>query len=142
MTVLEYLLRPETIQRKIDRKYSRIAALRRNAERLTAPPQEVRVQSTPDPAFIQTLLAEAADEELAISRLQEKKLQVLAETALYLSVLPDRQLSVMELHYLDGCCWKDTALRLDYSLSSVFRLHQQALSMLPLPPEAPEEDPA
>lgn len=134
MTTQEYLLRPEVLQREIDRKQFRIAALRRYAERLSAPLQEVRVQATPDPARIQVFLAEAADEEQAVLRLQEEKLRALADVALYLSVLPDPYLPVMESRYLEGRRWKETARRLDYSLTSVFRLQQQALEMLPPPP--------
>ena len=46
---------------------------------------------------------------------------------------------VLELRYIDGLSWEETTLRLGYSHSNVFRLHQQALSLLPPPPESGEE---
>ena len=141
MTVIEYLSRPEMIRREIARKTMRVETLRRYAERLTAPMREVRVRSTPDPARMQAFLSEAADEEKAIAGLQLELDRVLDETAFYLSFLPQPQImQIMEFRYLEGMDWGEIALQTGYYLSSVYRIHRQALNMLPPPPEVPDSN--
>ena len=140
MTAREYLSRPEALRREIARKQVRIDTLRRLSARLTAPPREITVRSSPDPSRMQELLAEVVDGEREILLLEEKRRELLADTALYISLLPDEKLiRLMEMRYLDSMSWEEITLCLGYSPSSVFRIHQQALSLLPPPPEAPEE---
>ena len=138
MTVTEYLQRPDKIRKEIARKRTRIEALRRFAARLTEPLQEVRVSSSPDPARMQAFLSEAADEEEDIARLQQELERVLDETAIYLSFLPDEQMvRVLGLRYMEGLTWMEIALRLDYHISAVYKIHRRALVLLPPPPEVP-----
>ena len=136
MTPHEYLLTPENIRKEIARKLARIEALRRCAVRLTAAPRDVRVRTTPDPTYTQSILAEIADEEQAILRLQEALTRSLADVALYISLLPPLYLEPLELRYLEGLTWQDIADRLSYGISTLFRYHQKALALLP-PPEDP-----
>ena len=141
MTVIEYLRRPEAIRQEIARKTVRVRVLRRHAQRITAAMRDVRVKSTPDPARMQAFLSEAADEEKAIAGLQQELAQVLDETAIYLSFLPQEQMEqILELRYLAGMEWKEIARLTGYFLSSVYRLHTQALRLLPPPPEVPDGD--
>ena len=135
MNVREFLSRPSELEREIGRKRFRIESLRRLAERVTPSLQEVRVRSSPDPARMQAFLAEIADEEQEIVRLEEERLRALTETALAVTRLPDGRLSrLLELRYLEGLGWQEIALRLDYCASTVFRMHKRALELLPLPP--------
>ena len=141
MTAAEYLCRPDEIRQEIARIRSRIEALRRLAGRLTLTLRDVRVQTSADPHAAQALLAEAADAERGLSRLEEALQQAVADTARYISVLPDgQQIRVLALRYLEGRRWEDVAALLDYSARNVFRLHRLALSLLPPPPELPEEE--
>ena len=137
MTAREFLSRPEDLRREICRRRFRAETLRRLAAGSAPSLREVRVLSTPDPTRFQALLAEAADEEQEILRLEEERLQALTDAALAVTRLPDSRLSrLLELRYLEGLSWHETALRMNYGESTVFRLHQQALALLPLPPEA------
>lgn len=137
MTPQEYLLRPRVIRQEILRKENRIASLRRHTARLTSALRDVRVRTSPDPAFVQEILAEIADEEQAIFRLEEEHTRALTGIALYVSLLPAVYAELLEARYLDGLSWARTMDRLGYSRSSVFRIHRQALSLLPPPPEDP-----
>ena len=140
MTVPDYLRRPEAIRREILREQKRIGVLRGLSARLTARMQQVSVRSSPDPTRLQSLMAEIVDGENEILRLQEDLKQALADTAVYISLLPEEHLiRVLEARYLDGFGWEESASRLGYSLTSVFRYHRQALLLLPPPPEVPEE---
>lgn len=142
MTVIDYLERPETLRREITRERKRISVLRGLAGRLTARLQEVRVKSTPDPTRLQALLAEIADGENELLRMEETLLKALADTGAYISLLPEEKLiRVMEARYLEGLCWEEAAAVLAYSITSMHRYHRQALALLPPPPEDPEELP-
>ena len=69
MTVPDYLRRPEAIRREILREQKRIGVLRGLSARLTARLQQVSVRSSPDPARLQSLMAEIVDGENEILRL-------------------------------------------------------------------------
>lgn len=131
MTAPDTILRPREIRREIERKLLRIDTLRRFAEHLTSPMKEVRVKSSPDPARMQALLAEAADEEKQIPLLEAELDQALTAAALMISTLPDKRLvRVMELRYMEGLDWEETAAELGYSTSQMFKLHRHALALL------------
>lgn len=137
MTPQEYLLRPRDIRQQILRKKDRIDSLRRHSARLTSVLRDVRVKTSPDPAFVQEILAEIADEERAVLRLREEHTRALTGIALYISQLPAAYAELLELRYLDSCSWTRIMDRLGYSRTSVFRIHRRALDLLPPPPEDP-----
>ena len=136
MTAREYLSRPRTLLQEITRKQRRILFLRRLADSTTAPLREITVQSTADPARVQAFLAEAADEEEEIRRLEAAREQALIDAALAISLLPDeKQVMLMEMKYLDGCGWAEIASQLAFCRSRTYRLHQLALEWLDNLPE-------
>ena len=142
MTVREYLNRPEKLKHEILRQRARAETLRRLSVRYAAPPQEVRVRTSPDPTRTQEFLAEVADTEQEILRLEEEQNQAKADTALFISRLPDERLiRLLDLRYLEGLRWEETAAYLGYSISRTYYLHQLALSLLPPPPAVPGEYP-
>ena len=131
MTAPDVLLRPQEIQREIENAQLRIETLRRFAEQLTSPLRKLRVKSTPDPTRMQELLAEAADEEKQIPLLEEERMNALSAAVLAISTLPDTRLvRLLELRYLEGCSWEETAAILGYSASQTFKLHRAALQYL------------
>lgn len=139
MNAPDILLKPRAIRREIERKRLRIDTLRHFAEHLTSPLREVRVKSSPDPTRMQALLAEAADEEKQIPLLEAELEQALSAAAIVISTLPDiRLIELMELRYLEGRSWEETASIIGYSPSQTFKLHRTAMSLLPLP-ESEEE---
>ena len=102
MKVPEVIRRPKDLRREMERKQTRIDTLRRFAQQLTAPLQEVKIKSGPDPARFQALLAEAADEEQELKKLEEERVQAVTEAVLAFSALPDeRMIRIMELRYLE-----------------------------------------
>ena len=128
MIAPDVLLKPLQIRREIERKQMRIETLRRFAEHLTSPLREVRVKSTPDPTRMQALLAEAADEEKQLPLLEAELEQALAAAAIMVSTLPDERLvHLMELRYLEGRSWEETASIIGYSPSQTFKLHRAAM---------------
>ena len=136
MTAREYLERPETIRREIERKRMRIKILRRLATRFSAEPAEVRVRSTPDPSRMQAFLAEAADEEQEIRTLEEQRRKAFADAALLISRLPEEKMArILEMRYLDLLPWEEITDEMDISASHVYRLHQLALDILTPPPD-------
>lgn len=139
MTAREYLERPETIRREIMRRRTRIETLRRLSARFSAELSDVRVRSTPDPTRMQAFLAEAADEEREISRLEEERRRAFADSALLISRLPEeKMIRVMEMRYLDLLPWEEITDRMDISASRAYRLHQLALDILTPAPEPGE----
>ena len=139
MTAREYLDRPETIRLEIGRKRVRIETLRRLASRFSARLSDVRVQSSPDPTRMAAFLAETADEEQEIRRLEEKWEQALADSALLIARLPDeRMIRIMEMRYLDRLPWEEIMDRTDCGATLVYRLHRLALDILTPPPEVPD----
>ena len=139
MTAREYLERPETIRREIERKRMRIETLRRLAVRFSAEPAEVRVRTSPDPTRMQAFLAEAADEEQEIRALEEQRRRAFADAALLISCLPEEKMArILELRYLDLLPWEEIVDLMGISASHVYRLHQLALDILTPAPEPGE----
>ena len=131
MKVPEVLRRPKDLRKEMERKQMRIETLRRFARQLTAPLQEVKIKSSPDPARFQALLAEAADEEKDLKRLEAERTQAVTEAVLAFSALPDeRMIRMMELRYLEERSWEEIAQELWISQSRMFKLHRAAVAAL------------
>ena len=131
MKVPEVIRRPRDLRREMERKQTRIDTLRRFAQQLTAPPREVMVKSSPDPARFQALLAEAADEEQELKKLEEERVQAVTEAVLAFSALPDeRMIRIMELRYLEERSWEEIAEEMWISESRMFKLHKAAVAAL------------
>ena len=142
MTPREYLECPENLRREIRRKQERIDSLRMLASRLTAVLEENRVRSSPDPTRMQALLAEADAQEREMHLLEDALVEAMVDTTLYISGLPDHLLfQVLECRYVSGWGWNETACRLGYNRGWIHKLHLRALSLLPPPPEVPEDAP-
>ncbi len=125
---------------EIRKKQERVETLRRLAARRPAQLSEVRVQTSPDPALAQAILADAADEEREIEKLEEERLRAFREAALAISRVRDtRQARLLELRYLEGFGWPVVIARMHHCESWVFRLHALALAAVPVPPDPPEE---
>ena len=131
MKVPEVIRRPKDLRKEMERKQTRIDTLRRFAQQLTAPLQEVKVKSSPDPARFQALLAEAADEEQELKKLEEERVQAVTEAVLAFSALPDeRMIRIMELRYLEERSWEEIAEEMWISESRMFKLHKAAVAAL------------
>ena len=131
MKVPEVIRRPKDLRKEMERKQTRIDTLRRFAQQLTAPLQEVKVKSSPDPARFQALLAEAADEEQELKKLEEERMQAVTEAVLAFSALPDeRMIRIMELRYLEERSWEEIAEEMWISESRMFKLHKAAVAAL------------
>ena len=131
MKVPEVIRRPKDLRKEMERKQTRIDTLRRFAQQLTAPLQEVKVKSSPDPARFQALLAEAADEEQELEKLEEERVQAVTEAVLAFSALPDeRMIRIMELRYLEERSWEEIAEEMWISESRMFKLHKAAVAAL------------
>ena len=131
MNVPEVIRRPRDLRREMERKQIRIDTLRRFAQQLTAPPKEVKVKSSPDPARMQALLAEAADEEKALKELEEERVRAVTEAVLAFSALPDeRMIRMMEMRYLEEMDWEQIREEICLSQSRMFKLHKEAMSSL------------
>ena len=131
MKVPEVIRRPRDLRREMERKQTRIDTLRRFAQQLTAPPREVKVKSSPDPARFQALLAEAADEEQELEKLEEERVHAVTEAVLAFSALPDeRMIRIMELRYLEERSWEEIAEEMWISESRMFKLHKAAVAVL------------
>ena len=131
MKVPEVIRRPRDLRKEMERKQTRIDTLRRFAQQLTAPLQEVKIKSNPDPARFQALLAEAADEEQELKKLEDERVQAVTEAVLAFSALPDeRMIRIMELRYLEERSWEEIAEEMWISESRMFKLHKAAVSAL------------
>ena len=131
MKVPEVIRRPKDLRREMERKQTRIDTLRRFAQQLTAPLQEVKIKSGPDPARFQALLAEAADEEQELKKLEEERVQAVTEAVLAFSALPDeRMIRIMELRYLEERSWEEIAEEMYMSESWTLKLHKAAVAVL------------
>ena len=131
MKVPEVIRRPKDLRREMERKQTRIDTLRRFAQQLTAPLQEVKIKSSPDPARFQALLAEAADEEQELKKLEEERMEAVTEAVLAFSALPDeRMIRIMELRYLEERSWEEIAEEMWISESRMFKLHKAAVAAL------------
>ena len=131
MKVPEVIRRPKDLRKEMERKQTRIDTLRKIAQQLTAPLQEVKVKSSPDPARFQALLAEAADEEQELKKLEEERVQAVTEAVLAFSALPDeRMIRIMELRYLEERSWEEIAEEMYMSESRMFKLHKAAVAAL------------
>ena len=126
MKVPEVIRRPKDLRKEMERKQTR-----RFAQQLTAPPREVKVKSSPDPSRFQALLAEAADEEQELKKLEEERVQAVTEAVLAFSALPDeRMIRIMELRYLEERSWEEIAEEMYMSESWTLKLHKAAVAAL------------
>ena len=141
MTAKEYLQRPKQIVQEIRRKQGRIETLKRLATRLGPELSDIRVQTTPDPARIQGFLAEAADEEREIARLEGKLQEALCDSARLIARLPNEEMArILERRYLDEWTWEEIIEEMDISRTQVYERHRIALDILTPAPEAEEEN--
>ena len=136
MTAKEYLERPEAIAREIRRKQARAETLKRLATRLGPALSDIWVQTTPDPTRVQGFLAEAADEEREIARLEEKLQEALCDSARLIARLPSEEMArILERRYLDRWSWEEIIEEMDISRTQVFERHRTALDILTPAPE-------
>ena len=141
MTAKEYLQRPKQIVQEIRRKQGRIETLKRLATRLGPEMSDIRVQTTPDPARIQGFLAEAADEEREIARLEGKLQEAMCDSARLIARLPNEEMArILERRYLDEWTWEEIIEEMDISRTQVYERHRIALDILTPAPEAEEEE--
>ena len=141
MTAKEYLQRPKQIVQEIRRKQGRIETLKRLATRLGPEMSDIRVQTTPDPARIQGFLAEAADEEREIARLEGKLQEAMCDSARLIAQLPNEEMArILERRYLDEWTWEEIIEEMDISRTQVYERHRIALDILTPAPEAEEEN--
>ena len=141
MTAKEYLQRPKQIVQEIRRKQGRIETLKRLATRLGPEMSDIRVQTTPDPARIQGFLAEAADEEREIARLEGKLQEAMCDSARLIARLPNEEMArIPERRYLDEWTWEEIIEEMDISRTQVYERHRIALDILTPAPEAEEEN--
>ena len=141
MTAKEYLQRPKQIVQEIRRKQGRIETLKRLATRLGPELSDIRVQTTPDPARIQGFLAEAADEEREIARLEGKLQEAMCDSARLIARLPNEEMDrILERRYLDEWTWEEIIEEMDISRTQVYERHRTALDILTPAPEAEEEN--
>lgn len=141
MTAKEYLQRPKQIVQEIRRKQGRIETLKRLATRLGPEMSGIRVQTTPDPARIQGFLAEAADEEREIARLEGKLQEAMCDSARLIARLPNEEMArILERRYLDEWTWEEIIEEMDISRTQVYERHRIALDILTPAPEAEEEN--
>ena len=141
MTAREYLERPEKIVREIRRKQERIGTLKRLATRFGPELSDVRVLSTPDPTRMQDFLADAADEEKEIDRLEEKLRKAMCDSARLIARLPDEKMArILERRYLDRWTWEEIIEETEMGRTQVFERHRKALDILTPAPEAEEEN--
>ena len=109
----------------------RIEMLQKYSVRLSSGLNQVRVKSSPDPTRMQALLAEAADEEKEVTRLEAELSQASSEAAILISRLPDMEMiRLLELRYLECQGWPETAMSLNRSLNGAYKLHRRALDLL------------
>ena len=141
MTAKEYLQRPKQIVQEIRRKQGRIETLKRLATRLGPEMSGIRVQTTPDPARIQGFLAEAADEEREIARLEGKLQEAMCDSARLIARLPNEEMArILERRYLDEWTWEEIIEEMDISRTQVYERHRIALDILTPAPEVEEEN--
>ena len=141
MTAKEYLQRPKQIVQEIRRKQGRIETLKRLATRLGPEMSDIRVQTTPDPARIQGFLAEAADEEREIARLEGKLQEAMCDSARLIARLPNEEMArILERRYLDEWTWEEIIEEMDISRTQVFERHRTALDILTPAPETDDEE--
>ena len=141
MTAKEYLQRPKQIVQEIRRKQGRIETLKRLATRLGPEMSDIRVQTTPDPARIQGFLAEAADEEREIARLEGKLQEAMCDSARLIARLPNEEMArILERRYLDEWTWEEIIEEMDISRTQVYERHRIALDILTPAPEAEAEN--
>ena len=137
MSPREYFQLSEEMRHQISQKEERAATLRRLATSL-APrlARDVRVQSSPGPDRMQTLMEEAMDEELAAAALRDSHAEMLLQITLAISSLPDpRMTRLLELRYLEGSPWSAVVAAMHQSRSVVLHLHRLSLDLLPEFPE-------
>ena len=140
MTAKEYLQRPKQIVQEIRRKQGRIETLKRLATRLGPEMSDIRVQTTPDPARIQGFLAEAADEEREIARLEKKLQEAMCDSARLIARLPNEEMArILERRYLDEWTWEEIIEEMDISRTQVYERHRIALDILTPAPEAEDD---
>ena len=141
MPAKEDLQRPKQIVQEIRRKQGRIETLKRLATRLGPEMSGIRVQTTPDPARIQGFLAEAADEEREIARLEGKLQEAMCDSARLIARLPNEEMArILERRYLDRWSWEEIIEAMDISRTQVYERHRIALDILTPAPEAEEEN--
>ena len=124
----DYLNRVHRMERKLRWKREQITALRDMAASATMRISDMPRTDSPNLQRMETLVCKVADLE------QEVLAEVVAleatriDTALMICNLPNEQhQQLLTERYLRGRGWKEIADAMGYSLSHMFRLHEDAL---------------
>lgn len=134
MNAKEYLSQAFHIDQRINSKLEQVMKLRETSVKATATLTDMPRSDSPHVHRLEDTICKIVDLENEINRDIDRLVDLKRETREVISQLsdPDQQL-ILELRYLCYKSWSRIMEELDYSETSIYRLHGLALKKLVIP---------
>lgn len=134
MNAKEYLSQAFHIDQRINSKLEQVMKLRETSTKATATLSDMPRSDTPNVHRLEDTICKIIDLENEINHDIDKLVDLKREARDVISQLsdPDQQL-ILEMRYLSYKSWTQIMEELDYSETSIYRLHGQALKNLVIP---------
>lgn len=128
MTVKEYLSRAYRIDQRIDSKIEQVGSLRALSTKATATISDMPYSGSRNVHSMEDIIVKIADLEHEINADIDKLLDLKHEiTGVIKSVQNPEYQELLELRYLCFYSWEKIAVRMDYDLRYLHKLHRKAL---------------
>lgn len=134
MNAKEYLSQAFHIDQRINSKLEQVMKLRETSTKATATLSDMPRSDTPNVHRLEDTICKIIDLENEINHDIDKLVDLKREARDVIGQLsdPDQQL-ILEMRYLSYKSWTQIMEELDYSETSIYRLHGQALKNLVIP---------
>ena len=136
MTAKEYLEQAEFMDSHINAMLEQIMSMRDLLTKTTSVMNDTPVTHTRNMHRSQEIIAKIVDMERELDEEIDRYMDLKAEISGCIASLEDsEERTAIELHYLCGKRWSAVAQEMGCSLRTVYRIHEEALKKICLPPK-------
>ena len=134
MTAKEYLGQAYLIDQRINSKLEQVMSLRTLATKATSTMTDMPRSASPNIRSMEDIIGKMVDLESEINADIDALLDLKREIVSSIKGVEKPELrTLLELRYLCFSTWEEIAVKLGYSVRSVFRLHDTALINIAIP---------
>lgn len=135
MTAKEYLSQAYRIDQRINAKLEQVMALRNLATKATGTLSDMPRSDTPNVCRMEDIILKIIDSENEINAEIDKLVDLKREMRVVIGAVgqPEFQ-TLLELRYLCFKTWEQIAVAMAYSIQHTYRMHEQALRAVMVPP--------
>ena len=135
MTAKEYLSQAYRIDQRINAKLEQVMALRELATKATSTLSDMPRSDSPNVCRMEDIILKIVDSENEINAEINRLIDLKREMRVVIGAVdqPEHQ-TLLELRYLCFKTWEQIAVIMAYSIQHTYRMHDQALRAVAVPP--------